>query len=162
MKEAKPRQGPRALSSLVGRVLDPVTARRGFATADLLANWAEIVGPAFADCTQPERLAWPRSGGSATLTVRVAGARAVLLMHDRGPFLERINAFLGYGAVAELRIVQRPLEPARAGSVPVPPRPLSPAGARALDLSLEGIDGALALSLRRLGEAVLGSALAQD
>ena len=44
------------------------------------------------------------------LTVRVAGPSAVLLQHETEQFIARVNSFLGYNAVTQLRIVQRPIE----------------------------------------------------
>ena len=60
------RRGPVTLAELVGRVLDPVTARRGFATADLIAAWPEIVGAALRRLHARRR----RSSGRAARTRR--------------------------------------------------------------------------------------------
>jgi hypothetical protein len=47
------RKGARHLGEIVARVIEPVTARRGFARSELLAVWAEIAGPMHASCTAP-------------------------------------------------------------------------------------------------------------
>ena len=112
---AKRRRGVVALSELVGRVLEPVSARRGFATAELIAAWPAIAGPAYADCTQPEKIIWPRETNDGApapgvLYLRVDGPRAIFVQHELGQVIERVNAFLGYGAIARARIVQGPAE----------------------------------------------------
>ncbi len=108
------RRGPVMLGELVGKLIDPVTKRRGFATTDLIAAWPEIVGPRFADCTRPEKILWPKGehmeGAPALLVLRVDGPRAVLVQHEAGQIVERVNAFLGYGAIGHIRIVQAPVK----------------------------------------------------
>ena len=109
------RRGPVPLSELVGKVVDPVIARRGFATADLIAAWPAVVGQAFAACTQPERIVWPRARegaepGAGTLFLRVDGPRAIFLQHELPQIRERINALLGYAAIGQIRITQGPVQ----------------------------------------------------
>lgn len=112
-KGRKPR-GPLALGALVGRVIDPVIARRGFAKAELLSAWPEIAGPLYASCTAPERIAWPRRGdtdeaGAGVLFLRVDGPRAILVQHELPAIVERINRYFGYRAIGQARIVQAPV-----------------------------------------------------
>jgi hypothetical protein len=100
------------LSELVSGLLAPVAGRRGFALANLRAAWAEVVGPRYADCSYPERIDWPRSEEkpvAGVLRVRAEGPRAVLLQHELGQLVERVNAFYGYGAVDRVRLVQAPV-----------------------------------------------------
>ncbi len=105
--ERRRTRGALPLSALVGRVIGPVAKRRGFATADLIAAWPEIVGARFADCTRPDKIVWPRGEANVdmpgVLTLKVDGPRAVLVQHELGQILERVNAFLGYGAVGQVR-----------------------------------------------------------
>jgi hypothetical protein len=158
----KPRRGALALSELVGRVLEPVTVKRGFAAAELLAAWPAIAGPAYADCSQPERIVWPRETGDGLpapgiLYLRVDGPRAILVQHELGQIIERVNAFLGYGAVAQARIVQGPVRrgPRKAATSPAP---LDPESEAALVSALADVgDGALRAALDRLGRAVLAA-----
>ncbi len=106
-------RGAVPLSALVGRVIDPLAKRRGFATADLIAAWAEVVGARFADYTRPEKIVWPRGEANAdlpgVLTLKVEGPRAIYVQHELGQILERVNAFLGYAAVGQIRLVQAPV-----------------------------------------------------
>lgn len=166
-KPARPRRrrGPAAVADLLGEVLGPAARRRGFATLDLFAHWADIVGAAYADTTRPDRLLWPRrlddAGEAAfepaTLTVRCEGSRALLFQHEAPQILERINAMFGFPAVARIRVVQRPIErpPSRR-----PPRlrPLTRAEEdRVAGLVAEIADDRLREALLRLGRAVVAA-----
>jgi len=69
-----------------------------------------------ADPPAPSRRAPPlgrpeRRG--ATLVARVEGARALDLHYQSRQLLERVNAYFGYAAVSELRLLQAPLRPAQ-------------------------------------------------
>ena len=48
-------------------------------------------------------------GKAAVLIVRIDGPKAVLFQHEAGQVVERVNAFLGYAAVGQVRIVQGPV-----------------------------------------------------
>jgi hypothetical protein len=156
------KKGPVSLAVAIGRTLDPAVARRGFASVDLLASWDSVVGPRYAGFTQPEKLAPPRQGdGPGVLTVRVDGPRAVFLQHELPQFIDRINRFLGYAAVGEVRIVQKPM-PAPPKPAPKAPPPLPAEVEKALDEAVATVgDEGLREALRRLGRAVAGSRLAQ-
>jgi hypothetical protein len=112
--------------------------KHGFSTVALLTDWASVVGGDLAAYSQPERLKWQKgvdaygaveedAGGrpGATLQLRVEGARAIEVQMRARQIIDRINAYFGYRAVAEIRIVQGPV--VRAGQTP-PKRPAAPAG----------------------------------
>jgi hypothetical protein len=90
-------------------------AKRGFAVAALVGDWAAIVGSALADSTLPLRVAFPRGArNDGTLHLKVSsGAMALQLQHLGPLIIERVNGHFGYRAVARLAFVQGPL-PARA------------------------------------------------
>jgi hypothetical protein len=148
------------LGELVGRILDPVTKKRGFATTDLIAAWPEIVGRKFADCTRPEKIVWPRGeemeGAPALLILRVDGPRAIFVQHEAGQIIERVNAFLGYGAVGHIRIVQAPVK----GTIPAEARtdaPLDPEAEARLAHTIAALpEGGLRAALDKLGRGVFG------
>jgi hypothetical protein len=159
------RRGAVALAELVGKVLAPVTAKRGFATADLMAAWAEIVGPRYAGCTRPERVAWPRGEPAghkpAVLVLRVEGPRAILVQHEAGQIIERVNAFLGYAAIGQMRIVQGPVA-VPAGARKPEARALRPAEENRLAAAVSDVaDGDLRQALARLGRGVLADSDAE-
>jgi hypothetical protein len=155
------RRGPVRLAELVGKAIGPLAAKRGFATADLIAAWPEIAGARFADCTRPDRIAWPKGtaneGRPAVLVVRVDGPAAVLFQHEAGQIVERTSAFLGYAAIDRVRIVQGPVGKMDARS-PAPPAALSGEDAAHLDTALAPVhNDALRTALGRLGRGVLAN-----
>ncbi len=154
--ERRRRKGPVRLSELVSGVIAPVGTRRGFATADLLAAWPEIVGRGYADCTRPDKLVWPRGDdqSSGVLHVTVAGPKAVLFQHELGQIVERVNAFLGYAAIARIKLAQGPVT-RRAVEVATP-RPLDATEEGRLAEAIADVgDDALKAALARLGRGVL-------
>ncbi len=160
MSPAKKQYGAVPLARLAADVIDPLTAKRGFAKADLVSSWSDVVGPRYAATTQPEKLQWPRDGYGAVLTVRVDGPGAVFLQHETEQFLARINTFLGYAAVTQLRLVQKPIT--RSGRrAEVPPDLPGPAR-EAIRESVAGMeDGGLRDALVRLATAVATDRLAR-
>src|SRR5579875_3423604 len=94
--------GPRPIGALVPVVARPAFRKRAPATAQLLADWPAIVGPALAAVTVPRRFA----GG--TLTIACSGPIALELQHLAGELMARINANLGRVTVTRLRFVQDP------------------------------------------------------
>jgi hypothetical protein len=158
--------GPRAVASFLTGLTQQAFAKYGFTSANLITDWAVIVGPEIAAYSQPERLKWPRvadphgeltDGDSrrqgATLVLRVEGSRAIDLQHRSRQLIERVNSYFGYRAVAELRFVQAPL----AGRS-VAPRALSPTAdsvPREVSPELASInDDGLKLALSRLQSGV--------
>jgi hypothetical protein len=133
----------------------------GFSTAALITDWAQIAGAEFARWSAPEKLKWPRApqGGDeadnegrpgATLVLRVDPARALDVEYRARQIIERINAYFGYRAVAELRLIQAPL--ARQDEKPAP-KPRVASASPAPDN-----DDPLTQALARLERGVLAAA----
>ncbi len=154
--------GPRSLASLLPKLARPVIGKRGFAEAGLLADWPAIAGAEIAAYCQPERLDFPRGERmEGTLHLRVAGAWAVALQHLEPQLVERINASLGYRAVARLKLLQAPFlrRPGRRERMPPAAGPVDPARREALALQVAAIeDAALRQAVERLGLALLARA----
>jgi len=128
----------KAVGSMVPGLTRKAFERFGFSTASLLTDWARIVGADLARYTAPDRLKWPRGRDSAdddagperqgaTLVLRVDLGRAIDIQYKARQIIERINAHFGYRAVAEIRIIQAPVEGA------LPPAPMAPRPERAFD-----------------------------
>lgn len=149
----KSRPQARSLAELIGPTLDPVLRKRGLARSELFAWWPEIVGETYARSAAPERIRWPRGGGAAVLFVRCDPAVAMQLTYERDRIRERLNGFLGYPAVAEVRIRQQPL--ARPAAVEALAPPVDAARLAALDQRLGPVDGPLRDALAELGRLVL-------
>jgi hypothetical protein len=153
-EEAPRRGGMRAAGASLPAVTKGAVAKRGFAEARLLLDWATIVGDTMARHTLPERLARPRGETGGVLHVRVAGAFALELQHLAPAVIERINAHFGHAAVTRLKLTQGlPTEI-------VKPRrrikPLGAAGEAKLASTVERIgDPRLKEALARLGRVIL-------
>jgi hypothetical protein len=150
-----PRHAARGLTA----TMKALEAKFGAGAADLKSRWREIVGESLAARSEPVKLVKSRTGG-ATLELRVAGPVAALVQHQAPLILDRLNLYLGQGAVARLRIVQGPLtRPASAkgaASIRRARPPLDAATERALAEGLAATpDGPLKAALLRLGREVL-------
>lgn len=150
----------RPVGAYASRALAPAARARGFATTAILSEWATIVGGELAQFTMPDRVVWPRRreeddsppgrrGEGAVLVLRVEGPRAIEVQHRSGQILERVNAYFGYRAVAELRILQAPVT----RKTPQPPSPAPPLDPDALPPSATIEDEGLRAALLRLGSA---------
>jgi hypothetical protein len=156
---AGPRQSyvpARAVGAYLPKLTRKAFETFGFSTATLLTDWSTIVGDQIASYAVPERIKWPRGAGAtdgaepeargrsgATLVLRVDPARALDLEYKRQQLLERINAYFGYRAVAELRLLQAPIS-ASSKPTPEPPCELKPCEAPELaGIADERLRGAL-------------------
>ena len=158
----RPRSNPVPVSDLATAILDPVLRKRAGISIGLVQSWEEIAGPRLASRTRPERIQWPRRRHEddpfepATLVIACEGVAALRLQHETGEIIDRVNGFLGFGAIARIRIVQKPVAPARVPARPAP-RPLSDLEQSRLARTVSGIDDAdLRQSLERLGRSVTG------
>lgn len=153
------RRGPVALAELVGHAIDPITARRGFTTTELIAGWADIVGTRYAECSRPEKIVWPRGKANeetpGTLVVAVEGPRALLLQHEADQIIERVNQFIGHGTIGRIKIIQGPMASLPAGEKQ-DDAPLDEEDVAQLAGTLDGVaSDDLRAALDRLGRAIL-------
>jgi hypothetical protein len=165
-RRTSPLYGVKAVGSFLPALTRKAFEKYGFSAAALVTDWVRIVGRELAASTAPERLKWPRVAPSdvegnapgqgrrgATLILRVDGGLSLDVQHKARQIIERINAYFGYAAVAELRIVQGPVgAPAGSTSLATPaPRPTSyPLTAEVARVADPGLRDALA----RLGAEV--------
>jgi hypothetical protein len=138
--------GPRQLSALVPRLTAPAFRRRAPAAAQVMTDWAEIVGPALAAVTTPRGLS------AGTLTIACVGPVAMELAHLADQLSARINAHLGHQTVTRLRFVQTVAPPLAQPLAAVPP-PRDPARAAAAVANLP--EGPVKDALGALGAHVL-------
>jgi hypothetical protein len=139
--------GPRPLGALLPQVTRPAFRRHSPAAAQLMADWAGIIGPALAAVTVPRRLV------SGTLTLACSGPIAIELQHLTTELIARINGYLGSQAVQRLRFVQTAI----GSAAPVAAtRPADPAARQAAEASVAHLPaGPLREALATLGIAVL-------
>ena len=141
--------GARPVGALMPRLTRPAFRRRAPATAQVLADWSAIVGPAIAAVTTPRRLA------AGTLTIACAGPIAMELQHLATEVIARINAHLGSKTVAALRFVQTPELLAVTAALPPP---LDPAKLAAVEAAVRDLpEGELRGALASLGRAMATS-----
>jgi hypothetical protein len=157
------RGGMRAIAANVPKIAGAVLGKRGFAEAQLVAQWPAIIGEALAAGVSPDKLSFGRGERrEGTLHLRVAAGLALEVQHREPVLLERINAFFGYHAVARLALKQGPsTRPAE--RQPPRRRPLAGAERQLLDQRLTAIsDPELKSALARLGEAVITTEKKRD
>jgi hypothetical protein len=105
------RLGFAPLAPQVAAIARPLLRGRRFPLIELQAGWRAVVGERLAAVTAPFRLAMPahRADGG-TLTLKVAGGpAAVQVLHQAPLLIERCNTYLGWPAVARLKLAQGPL-----------------------------------------------------
>ncbi len=141
--------GPRPVGALVPALTRPAFRRRAPGSAQLMADWAVIVGPKLAALTAPRRLSAGR------LTIACTGPVAMELQHLATELIARINTHLGSALVERLGFVQ-------AADAPEPPRvaaspaKLSAAEERRAEAAIAVLaPGELRDALAILGRAVL-------
>jgi hypothetical protein len=139
--------GSRPLGALVPRLTRPAFHRMSPAAAQVMADWAAIVGPLLASVSAPRRLA------GSTLTIACSGPVAIELQHYAGELIERINSHLGSPTIRALRFVQTAPPALRPAA---PPARVSPAAAAAAESAVSTLpEGELREALAALGRAVL-------
>lgn len=144
------------LAAILGKTIDEIFARQGFASRELVTRWTEIAGAEIAAHSQPVKVQWQRAVGDAppepaTLVLRVEGPMAIEIQHQSGVILDRVNRFLGWQAVGRLALRQAPLN--RPEMRKAPPAPDAAEIERIAD-SLCVEDDALKNALARLGASV--------
>jgi len=156
------RSFPRPLSDLLGSTLNDAFKSQGFASAEILARWGDIVGKEISTHSEPIKINWPKANpaGSlgdappepATLVLRVQGPAALEIQHMTSVILERVNRFFGWQAIGRIALRQAPLrrpEPRR------PPPPPDPQVTEEIAAGLPDIaDDSLRQAVARLGAAI--------
>lgn len=145
------------LVDIVGRTINDLFARQGFASRELVTRWREIAGDEVSAHSQPVKIQWPRPVGDtppdpATLVLRVEGPMALEIQHSSDVIIERVNRFLGWQAIGRLALRQAPLT--RAERRPVRGK-LDPAEVARISGALNAVeDDGLRDALAKLGASV--------
>lgn len=161
---AKPREPaePKRLNRTVGvgealsGVLNSALKKRGFATRDILINWAAMAPKPYDAVAIPEQLKWPRGAGheGATLYLRCSQGHALALSHEGALIAAAVNRYFGYFLVKDVRLSAEPFRPG--SSKKVQPGTTLPEVARHAGEAVAGVDDAgLKDALKALGEAVM-------
>ncbi|WP_439273387.1 DUF721 domain-containing protein [Pseudochrobactrum sp. HB0163] len=159
--------GFKPLADTAGHVLDPVLRKRAGINLSLIQAWEDVVGTQIGSVSRPLRILWPRRAHEddpfqpATLVIGCEGMAAMRIQHSTGEIIARINAFLGFAAIARIRIEQKSVSPIAQKKQ----KKLMPVGAPAEKKLLQATSGiedeALRRSLMRLGRNILAEKAAK-
>ncbi|MCK0068795.1 DUF721 domain-containing protein [Kordiimonas laminariae] len=145
-------------SSLASALVTPAIRRKGFAQAEVITKWSQIVGHELAVATVPVKLMFPRGEKmGAKLIIRCESAFAPLVVHKSERIIQMVNSFFGYGAVAKVEVKQGPL-PKVKRTIPLDKKPLTAKQKEKLD-NLVGKKelSPLQEAIKSLGETVLSN-----
>ena len=153
----KPGRSARPLADLVGPALTAAFKRHGFASTEIVTHWEDIVGAEIAAHCEPIKITWPRQTDAeepapAALVLRCEGPAAIEIQHQTHLIIARINQFLGWRAIDDIKIRQAPL--ARRTKPKPPPAIDAEAARRIADQMTDITDDSLRAALGRLGAAV--------
>lgn len=133
------------IAQVSNRIAAKIVGKRQPAVAGLIEVWETVVGEDWAARVTPVGFIRARGGGPSTLEVGGDAGFSLIVQHESPILLEKINAYLGQGAVGRLRFVATELPPGKTLLGRVPAKPVA----------IEGIeDERLAAALGRLGGAI--------
>ena len=162
-KDAPARRLNRAVgvAEALGRVLDPVLRKSGFASSDILTHWPAMAPAPYDKVALHDLLTWPRGergAEGATLYLRCVPGHALALSHEAGPIAAAVNRYFGYFLVGAVRLSAEPFTP-RSGAGEDTPHEVSAAVRAEVEHRLGPVaDDGLREALRRLGHGVIGRA----
>jgi hypothetical protein len=158
------------LRDVAGKIVGKTFAQQGFGSSELVTRWTSIVGQDIGANCEPIKIQWTRPASShpsraggdrsawsqepGTLVLRVEGPAAIEIQHLTNVICDRVNQFLGWRAIARVRLQQAPL---RRGQRTKTPAPDPIAAARIASTLPEIADEGLKQALARLGAAVENS-----
>ena len=99
-------RGFQRASSMTRAHLERIAGKNGFAEADVLLHWPEIVGADHAAKCRPVKVTYRHRSHGATLVVQTDSARAPEIEHQKSKIVERVNQFYGYRAIRKLKVTQ--------------------------------------------------------
>lgn len=101
----------KSISSLIPHVTEPALGKKGMLYAKLIAQWTGVIGPDKARLATPIRISFDKdqtdkgkyTGG--TLVLATTSAHATVIQHDAALWLDKINLFFGYPALAHIKLI---------------------------------------------------------
>lgn len=100
--------GLHTVGTYVSSITEPAFSRHSSELARLLAAWPDVVGERFQNFTRPLDLKFQgRERMMGTLHLAVEPAFALELQHQLPQFIDRINAYFGFSAVAQVKMIQQ-------------------------------------------------------
>ena len=155
------------LRDVTGKIVAKTFKQQGFGSAELVTHWTTIVGKDIGANSEPIKVQWTRSAPShpsraggepsewtqepGTLVLRVEGPAAIEIQHLTNVICDRVNQFLGWRAIARIKLQQAPLRRGQRTTAPA----ADPIAAARIAATLPDIaDEDLKQALARLGAAV--------
>jgi hypothetical protein len=154
------------LRDVAVKIVGKTFVQQGFGSAELVTRWPDIVGADIAAHSEPIKIHWARAapqhssaGGErsrgaqepGTLLLRVEGPAAIEIQHLTNVICDRVNQFLGWRAIARIRLQQAPLRRGERAKLRAP----DAASAARIAATMPGVaDEDLKQALARLGAAV--------
>lgn len=152
---------PRSVGEIVGKVLEPVLARRTGMTLDLIKAWPELVGDEFRETTRPEKINWPRRANEddpfkpAILVVACENSVALFFQHEQSILIERVNVFFGFEAIDRIKIEQKAVLTSKPNKQPLKAKVSTEDEVRLATILEEIEDPELKETLAKLGRGIL-------
>lgn len=142
------RHAPSA-SRATNKVLRPLSRKFGPGVSSLRSHWPEVIGERWAVLSKPTAIRGVT--GAKVLHIEAKGPAAAMLQADSNRILNKVNQFLGAGAIAKIivkqgRIQTKATKPA--GAKTPTPKTLEPK-----TLEIDGDDN-LKAALDKLGQSV--------
>ena len=98
-REARRGRGPYSIANAAADAIKKISPKYGFASADIITNWAAICGAEAAKMASPLRIA------RKTLYVKLNNAAfATLFQFQSAAIIDRVNAYFGYKGVERVRV----------------------------------------------------------
>lgn len=106
---------PRSISTVVPKLTKKAFGQKSGLFGKLLVNWADIVGQTLAARVKPAELHYQTQTKDGQKKQRIVmglyvrdGGTALEVQYQTQQLIEKINMFLGYNAVCDIRFVQAP------------------------------------------------------
>lgn len=104
-KERSGIHAPVAISKTVRAITANALGKVGQSFAQLMSHWPQVVGPELARKCLPTALNFPKGkNANAVLHLATNSANALELSYQIPLLLERVNSFLGYKAIAQIKL----------------------------------------------------------
>lgn len=104
-KSRRSGSGPVAVAKTIRAITENALGKAGQSFAQLISHWPQVVGPELSKKCLPTAMNFPKGkNANATLHLATNSANALELSYQIPLLLERVNSFLGYGAIAQIKL----------------------------------------------------------
>ena len=98
------------IKDILGKVIKPITKKHRF-SVQLIMNWEEVIGRKFSLLCKPLKVFRHQGINSiGVLSIAVNPGYSLLVMHSKDIIIDKINTYLGYEAIHEIKIIQKPIK----------------------------------------------------